>query len=75
VGIRDRFKIEVEGGADMQAHGNLIDHEYEIERDGKTVAAVSKKWFRIKDTYGVEIQPDEDDALLLAVTVCIDAMT
>jgi len=74
-GIRDRFKIEVEGGADMHAHGNLIDHEYEIEQYGKTIATVSKKWFRIKETYGVEIQPDQDDALLLAVTVCIDAMT
>jgi uncharacterized protein YxjI len=75
VGVRDRFKIEVEGGADMQAHGNLIDHEYEIEEDGKTIATVSKKWFRIKETYGVEIQPGQDDALLLAVTVCIDSMT
>ena len=75
VGIRDRLKIEVEGGADMHAHGNLIDHEYKIEQDGKTIATVSKKWFRIKETYGVEIQPDQDDALLLAVTVCINAMT
>ena len=31
IGIRDRFVIDVEGGADMQAKGNLVDHEYEIE--------------------------------------------
>ena len=52
-----------------------VDHEYEIERDGDTVATVSKKWFRVRDTYGVEIEPDQDDALVLAITVCIDAMT
>lgn len=75
VGLRDRFKIDVDGGADLSAHGNLVDHEYEIERDGDTVATVSKKWFRVRDTYGVEIEPDEDDALVLAITVCIDAMT
>ena len=75
VGLRDRFKIDVDGGPDLSAHGNLVDHEYEIERDGDTVATVSKKWFRVRDTYGVEIEPDQDDALVLAITVCIDAMT
>jgi uncharacterized protein YxjI len=75
VGLRDRFKIEVDGGPDLSAHGNLVDHEYEIERDGATVATVSKRWFRVRDSYGVEVEPGEDDALVLAVTVCIDAMT
>ena len=75
VGLRDRFKIEVEGGSGMSAHGNLVDHEYEIERDGDTVATVSKKWFRVRDTYGVEIAPGQDAGLLLAVTVCIDSLT
>ena len=75
VGLRDRFKIDVDGGADMSAHGNLVDHEYEIECDGDTVASVSKKWFRVRETYGVEIKPGQDDALILAVTVCIDALT
>ena len=75
VGLRDRFKIDVDGGPDLSAHGNLVDHEYEIERDGDTVATVSKKWFRVRDTYGVEIEPGQDDGLILAITVCIDAMT
>ena len=75
VGLRDRFKIEVEDGPDLSAHGNLVDHEYEIERDGDTVATVSKKWFRIRESYGVEVAHDQDDALILAITVSIDAMT
>jgi uncharacterized protein YxjI len=75
VGIRDRFKIDVAGGPDMSAHGNIVDHEYEIERDGDTVATVSKRWFRVRDTYGVEVAEGEDDALILAITVAIDAMS
>ncbi len=75
IGIRDRFKIEVEGGADLTAHGNLVDHEYTIESDGDEVASVSQKWFRVRDTYGVEIRPGQDDAQILAITVCVDAMT
>ena len=76
VGFRDRFSIDMEGPADdMHAKGNLLDHEYEITRDGDPVAAVSKRWFAVRDTYGVEIAAGEDDALVLAITVCIDAMT
>ncbi len=75
VGLRDRFAIDVEHGADMKAHGNIVDHEYEIERDGDTVAEISKKWFRVRETYGVDIAAGEDTALILAITVAIDSLT
>ena len=54
---------------------NVVNHEYKIERGGDKVAEVSKRWLRIRDTCGIEIDPGEDDALILAVTVCIDQMT
>jgi uncharacterized protein YxjI len=73
--LRERFSIEVEDGEDMEAKGNVVDHEYKIERGGDKVAEISKRWFRIRDTYGIEIAPDQDDGLILAVTVCIDQMT
>ena len=72
--LRDRFSIEVDGGEDMEAKGNIVDHEYKIERGGEKVAEVSKRWFRIRDTYGIEIAPGQEEALILAVTVCIDQM-
>ena len=74
VGIRDRFHIEVDDGPDMKAHGNILDHEYEIERDGDKIAEVSKKWFRVRDTYGVDIYDETETVLLLAITVAIDAL-
>ena len=72
--LRDRFDIELEEGGELSAKGNIVDHEYEIERDGHKVAEISKRWFRIRDTYGIEIAPGENDALILAATVCIDEM-
>src|SRR3954451_12276947 len=75
VGIRDRFAIDVEHGVDMKAHGNVVDHEYEIERDGETVATISRKWFRVRESYGVDVAAGEDTALILAITVAIDALT
>src|SRR5512132_532230 len=53
VGVRDRFSIDVDGASDLDAKGNIVDHEYEIRRGGDTVATVSKRWFRVRDTYGV----------------------
>ena len=50
------------------------DHEYEIKEGRHKVAQVSKKWFRVRDTYGVEIAPDQEDVVILAVTVALDNM-
>jgi uncharacterized protein YxjI len=72
--FRDRFSIELGDGTELSAKGNVVDHEFEIERDGETVAEISKRWFRVRDTYGVEVAPGQDDPLILAVTVCIDEM-
>jgi uncharacterized protein YxjI len=58
----------------MDAKGNIVDHEYTIERGGDKVAEISKRWFRMCDIYGIEIAEGQDDALILAVTVCIDQM-
>ncbi len=72
--LRDRWTIDVPGGTDMRTQGNIVQHEYRIEAAGRPVATVSKRWFRVRDTYGVEVAPGQDDALLLAITVVIDMM-
>lgn len=74
LGIRDRYVVDFDEGDDFTAKGDFVDHEYEIERNGDKVAEISKKWFRIRETYGVAVKPGEDVALMLAITVCIDAM-
>jgi uncharacterized protein YxjI len=73
--LRERFKVELARGGEYDVKGNIVDHEYKFERDGQEVASVSKRWFRVRDTYGVEIAPGEDDILVLAATVAIDQMT
>ena len=74
IGFRDRFHVEVEHGEDLTVKGNIVDHDYEIERDGKKIGEVSKKWLRARDTYGVEVRDDVDTVLVLAVTVAVDAL-
>jgi len=48
--------------------------EREIKRDGDVIASVSKKWFRVRDSYGVEVEGGEDESLLLALTFALDEM-
>jgi uncharacterized protein YxjI len=72
--LRERWKVDRAHGDDWTVQGSIADHEYEIEADGRKIAEVSKKWFRARDTYGVDIVPDENPALVLAVTVAIDTM-
>ena len=72
--LRDRFSIEVEGGEDIDVKGNIIDREYEFKRDGNKVAQVSKRCFRARDTYGIQIAPGQDDPLIIAATVCVEQL-
>jgi uncharacterized protein YxjI len=67
-----RFSVDVPGPDDLEATGDLFDHEYSFTRGGETVATVSKRWFSWTDSYGVDIAEDEDDILILAATVVID---
>jgi uncharacterized protein YxjI len=72
--LRDRFTVKIKNGPDLKVTGNVLDHEYKINEGRKKVAEVSKKWFRIRDTYVVEIEPGQEDIVILAVTVCLDQM-
>ncbi|HEY7030563.1 MAG TPA: LURP-one-related family protein [Thermomicrobiales bacterium] len=69
--LRDRFVVKVGDGPDLEVQGNILSHEYRIGN----VATVSKKWFRVRDSYGVEVAPHQNDLVILAATVCIDQMT
>jgi uncharacterized protein YxjI len=73
--FRARFTIDVPGPDDLEATGNFLDHEYSFDRAGRQVARVSKKWFSLTDTYGIDIDDQEDDVLILAAAVVIDLVS
>ena len=73
--LRERWVVDRPDAPDLKVQGNVLDHEYEIKRDGDLIAKVSKKWFRVRDTYGIEVRSGEDVPLMLALTVAIDQMS
>jgi uncharacterized protein YxjI len=72
--LRDRWVAKIGDGPDLNIQGNIVNHEYTIEEGGRKVAEVSKKWFRVRDSYGVEVAPGQNDVVILAITVVVDMM-
>ena len=70
--FRAAFSIDVPGPGDLEAKGSFLDHDYSFERGGRAVATVSKKWFSIRDSYGIDISPGENDVLIIASAIVID---
>ncbi|ROO85453.1 uncharacterized protein YxjI [Actinocorallia herbida] len=75
VGIRDRFRVDLGEAGELRVQGNILDHDYSLTRDGTGVAQIAKRWIRARDTYTVAIAEGEDFPVILAVVVCIDALT
>ncbi|MGN6625242.1 MAG: LURP-one-related/scramblase family protein [Tepidisphaeraceae bacterium] len=71
--IGHKFTVDDKTGSDdLEARGNFTDHQYSFTRGGAEVAQVSERWFSIRDTYGVKIEPGQDDVLILACAVVIE---
>src|SRR5436189_5386112 len=59
--LRDRYEVSVPGQPDMETQGNILHHQYTVEQSGRRVAEISKSWFRVRDTYGIEVVPGTVD--------------
>ena len=72
--LRERYVLEAADVGTIEVQGDVVDHEYTFERDGRPVAEVSKRWMTVRDTYGVRVEPGADPVLVLAATAAIDAL-
>ena len=70
--LHHRATVDLADGSQLEAVGNIWDKEFEITAGGEVLARVSRAWFRIRDTYGVEVAPGQDDVLFLAIAVALD---
>lgn len=70
----DRLKVDLPGWNDIEVRGDLFDHEYTFYRGGRTVAQASKRWISLVDSYGLDIDDEEDAVLIIASAVVIDEM-
>lgn len=73
--LGDHFDVARAGAEDWQVRGNFWDHEYAIYQGQQRIAQISKRWFSLTDTYGIDVLPGLDDALIIAVCIVIDEAT
>jgi uncharacterized protein YxjI len=73
--LKEHFVVNLNTGPDLEIHGNILDHEYTIEKAGSKIAQVSKKLLHLRDSYSISIEAGQDEVIILAVVVCIDEMT
>lgn len=71
--LHDDWWVEnLDGGKILQVRGDILGLEYEIEeKSGLVVAEVSKKFWAIRDHFGVKIKHDFDPFMILSIVAAI----
>lgn len=68
----DAYTVDVPGPDDMKVKGNFWDLDYSFSQQGREVARVSKAFFSMTHTYGIDVADDADWVLILCSVVVID---
>ncbi|MER5947393.1 LURP-one-related family protein [Streptomyces sp. NPDC001904] len=71
--LRNHYRVALaDGETELDVSGKILDREFAVEYEGELLAEISRRWLRVRDTYGVNvIREDADPALLIAVAVCV----
>lgn len=57
---------------DIVIRGDFFAHEYEVLRNGRKIAHLSKEWFTWGDTYAIDIGEQKDELTALAAILVVD---
>jgi len=70
--VTPKCKLELTNGQIIEAEGDWKEYDFRFTRNGAIIAVASKAFFTSDDFYGLEINPGEDVALIIAATVILD---
>jgi uncharacterized protein YxjI len=70
----ERYSIDL-GHEVLGVHGRVADQEYDIRHGQHTIAAISQAWGIGPESCGLEIAPDRDKTLIVAITLCLTLMS
>jgi uncharacterized protein YxjI len=69
------FTVDIAGDGELQASGDVLNHEFQITAGDTVVATISKQWFAAEFMYGIAIAPGQDEVLMLCIAIAIDEMS
>lgn len=73
--LRNHYRVTLAEGTGLDVSGRILDREFKVEYEGELLALISRQWYRLRDTYAVDVvREDADAALLVAVAVCVIRM-
>jgi uncharacterized protein YxjI len=70
--FHERLTIDAHNGDGMGVIGDLLSHEFTIQRGGHTAATISKRWLSLTASYAVDVAAGENDLLILASVLALD---
>lgn len=73
--LRNHYRVTLAEGTELDVSGKILDREFAVEYDGELLAHISRRWFRVRETYTVNVvREDADPPLMIAVAVCVIRM-
>ncbi|SDK53038.1 LURP-one-related/scramblase family protein [Streptomyces indicus] len=70
--LRNHYRVQLVDGTELDVSGKILDREFVVEYEGEMLAHISRRWLRVRDTYGVDVVREEaDPSLMIAVAVCV----
>ena len=70
--LRNHYRVALADGTELDVSGKILDREFVVEYDGELLAHISRRWLRVRETYGVDVvRDDAEPGLLIAVAVCV----
>lgn len=67
--FKDRYRIISEN---VEVRGDWLDKNYEIYRDGKSIAKVTQKWIAMTDTFEIKVIDEKYEHLTIMLVAAID---
>ena len=70
--VRDRFLVHQDALTTWTIDGNVAKYEYQMQGQTEEIGEVSRRWFRARDSYGVQVAAGQPDLLVVTVAICLD---
>lgn len=67
--LKAKYEINADG---VSVDGNWWDMDFSVERKGKTLAEIHKKWVSWGDTYEIKIFDEDYLIMILSIVIAID---
>ena len=74
-GDPEQYVVELPQSERVEVIGSPADRSYSLSYAGYVVATVARDRMLLSSGYRVQVTPEQDDGVVLAVTICLDVMS